>query len=523
MTQRELHRLLYIEDDEGLAALLRRRLERHQFQVSIAATAEQGLSLLDQEIFDVVLLDYNLPGMSGLEFLNRVQGRENLPPIILLTAGGDERIAVAALEKGAADYAVKDTGQSYFDLLPAVIHAAITREALQRENVRQQKELQLAKEKAEAANNAKSNFLATMSHEIRTPLNVVIGLASVLGKMTLNEQQAKIVDTLSTNANILLKLINDLLDINRIEGGYVVLESVPFSLSALLNEMHHMFADAAAQKGLRLEIDNQLSQDGFIGDPTRLQQIIMNLISNALKFTQRGKISLGVRELTRTAATLRFEIVVADTGIGIAPENLATIFDKFTQADESITRRYGGSGLGLSIAHSLIKLMGGEIRVESAPERGSIFHVTLELVTKAHAAEAPIAVVENISAPQSGDILLVEDYAPNVLVATMMLEDMGYRVVSVESGLQALAAIQERQQPYKAVLMDVQMQGMDGLETTKRIRAMEKDKSFNHIIIGVTAHALAGDRDKCLQSGMNDYVSKPIHPEILAQKLKQLA
>ncbi|MFZ4541955.1 MAG: sensor histidine kinase, partial [Rickettsiales bacterium] len=327
MPNSTLQRLLYIEDDEGLARLLQVRLERHRFVVDIAYSAEAGLAKLDTGKYDLVLLDYHLPGMSGLELLDMLAANPSTPPVIILTASGDERIAVSALEKGAADYAVKDAGQNYFDLLPAIMQAAYMRQSLLRENAHQQQELMDAKEKAEAANAAKSNFLATMSHEIRTPLNVVTGLTSVLAKTKLDAQQIKIVDTLSSNAHLLLKLINDLLDISRIEGGHVVLESTNFTFSAVLDDLRLMFNEQAKQKDIHLIINDETLNQRYVGDRTRVQQIVMNLVSNAIKFTEEGEVEVSAKPLLREDGKKCIELLVRDTGIGIAPEHLPVIFD----------------------------------------------------------------------------------------------------------------------------------------------------------------------------------------------------
>jgi two-component system, sensor histidine kinase len=520
----QLKRILYVEDDLALAHLLKLRMERNGFEVETVGTAEAALEIVTPESFDLILVDYNLPGMDGLELLAELKKQPAFPPLIILTAGGDERVAVEALELGAADYAVKDVNQAYLDLLPEVMQSAFVKERLVRENDVVRRELQTAKEKAEAANQAKTDFLTTMSHEIRTPLNVVTGLASVLARTPLNEEQYRIVETLRTNADLLMRLVNDLLDISRIEDRHLALEAVAFDPVDIVRNIRLMFEEIMRNKGLDLVIAVDEAMPSLIGDRARIEQITMNLMSNAIKFTAEGEIGLTMRMHSAGEGERQLTIEVRDSGIGIESHKLDTIFEKFTQADASITRRFGGSGLGLAIARALVDAMQGEITVNSTPGAGAAFMVRLVLPVASDKQTDETGLPDVVDAPDAHGaerpvVLLVEDYEPNIMVATLLLEDMGYDVVSVDTGARALTAVESRDEPFHAVLMDVQMREMDGYETTRRLREIERHKGFAHRIIGVTAHALSGDRTRCLEAGMDDYLSKPIQPRLLAHKL----
>ncbi len=385
-----------------------------------------------------------------------------------------------------------------------------------------------ARNAAEAANIAKSEFLANMSHEIRTPMNAVIGLSTLLAQTTpLTAKQREFIKTLQISADSLLALINDLLDIAKIEARSVELEQTPFSLNRIIQEVASMMAGTVRQKGLKFTAEGGCAENAiFLGDPTRLRQIITNLCSNAIKFTNEGGIHVAITchpidgERRETIC-----IAVTDTGIGIAPDKVDSIFDKFVQADATINRKFGGTGLGLAITKTLVEIMGGSISVTSELGKGSTFTACIPLdIAVDHALDTlatPIgtAVDETVERAARPLVLLVEDFEPNILVAQSYLEGFGYRVDIARSGNEAVAKI--KAVDYAVCLMDVQMHEMNGLDATQAVRVHEQQAGGRRLpIIGMTAHAMAGDRERCIGAGMDEYIAKPFNPDELRQMLK---
>jgi signal transduction histidine kinase len=375
--------------------------------------------------------------------------------------------------------------------------------------VRSRQEAAHARQEAEAANRAKSEFLANMSHEIRTPMNAILGYAELLAEPGLEPKPGEFLKVIQRSGEHLLSIINDILDISKIEVGQMTVERIPFRLAELVDAVVTVLQPQASAKNLNLAVAWDDGVPSIVQtDPTRLRQVLMNLVGNAVKFTERGDVEIRVSATPVSEKELRVDFAVRDSGIGMSGEQMSRLFKPFAQADSSMTRRYGGTGLGLAISKHLAEMLGGGIRVESTPGKGSVFHVTImgESATQEAANPSHSPIASSLGNSLAGvRILLAEDGPDNQRLIAHHLRRAGASVEVAENGRVAVDRVEEAG-AYDVILMDMQMPELDGYEATRALRA----RGYCSPIIALTAHAIEGDRQKCISAGCDDYATKPI-------------
>ncbi|MBI4971686.1 MAG: response regulator [Candidatus Omnitrophica bacterium] len=514
-------RLLIADDETGMRDLLSFELSTQGYQVSTAKNGFEALECVKKEKFHLMITDVKMPKMDGITLLESVKKIDPYLEVVVLTAFGDVETAVKAMKIGAYDFLLKPFNlDEVFVLVERALEKNLLRvenEELSREIIRRKEveaQLEKARDEALSASKAKSEFLAMMSHEIRTPMNAILGMIELLADTHITSEQKEYVQILRRAGENLIHLINDILDLSKVESGALELDETDFDLVDLVERTGEFLAVRAHQKGIELTCNIAPEISGvFVGDSTRLRQILTNLIGNAIKFTEKGEVVVEVKSLEHPPENLdkkrEFIFSVRDTGIGIPPEKMDAVFDPFTQADCSTTRRYGGSGLGLSISKRLVELMGGRIWLESKIGEGTKVSFTIECsIGQKSKAVNPSALPVNLTGVR---VLVVDDNVTNRFVLREMLTNWGVEVTEAEGGNQCIEELKtsiSAGKPFQLLLLDCRMPEMDGFDVVEYIKNDPVLKSV--IILMLTSDCRSGDFARSHRLGIARYLIKPI-------------
>jgi CheY-like chemotaxis protein/HPt (histidine-containing phosphotransfer) domain-containing protein len=541
--------ILVVDDITENLQVLISILKKHQYKINFANSGKQAINRVKNVKPDLILLDLMMPGMDGFQVCEYLKSDEKYRdiPIIFLTASHEEHHILRAFEIGAVDYVTKPfKSQELLARVKNHLELKYAKDKLKNSQNYLKKaltELVIARDKALEAERVKSQMLANTSHEIRTLMSGVLGMTELLLNTYLNEEQNDFVSTLKNSGESLLNLINDILDFSKLESGALKLKKTSFNLHKMMEDLQSLFSHRANQKNINFSyhITSDIPQDiVLIGDEFRLRQILSNLISNAVKFTDQGKIEIKIKKVeadendnSPSSVNLLFE--VKDTGIGISEKNQAQLFKSFSQISHNNEHYYDGTGLGLAICQQLVQLMGANILVESEEEKGSNFFFTVNFDIGDQSFSRDVLDVKyntnyinndnitpNSNYPMALKILLVEDTPVNKKVIMNQLKILNYEADWVENGQDAINTLVDNE--YDLILMDCQMPILNGYEATKQIRQRETEtKGKHHIIIGLTASAMEGNRQQCFDAGMDDYITKPASTDELNQLLKKWA
>lgn len=537
-------KILIVDDLHENIMALSRLIEADDVEILTASGPEEALNHILDNNFGLALLDVQMPVMSGFELARLIRGVEkgkHLPIIFVTAQSADTRIIFEGYDSGAVDVLFKPVDTH---IVRSKVRVFVRLDQQSRQLAAQVELMAKLKEEADAANVAKSRFLANMSHEIRTPMGAVLGFADVLSQIDLTPQErSDALASISRNGKLLLRIIDDILDLSRIEAQKLELENTVFSVDELLTDLETTLVAKAHDKGIDLEFEKTSGAGGFVAtDALRVKQILLNIIGNAIKFTHSGavSVSLSKREIETFKKTgdpiAELKFTIKDTGIGLRPEEAEKLFVPFAQADTSVRRKYGGTGLGLAISKQLAKSMGGDLVLkDSVSGQGSVFEVTIQapiapssaaVLPDTPSVRAPVTLAEDDfvrpkkplepagSKLAGKQLLVVDDVADNRTLIERYLRSTGINIDLASGGQEALDQAQNK--TWDAILMDIQMPSMDGLETTSRLRKM----GYTKPIIALTAHAMREELERCMRAGCDGTMTKPVAKSDLIQKLE---